>query len=56
MLWRLMPLLVLLLEETGVLGENHWPAAGHWQALSRNVVLSGIGTHNVCDDMHLMHR
>jgi len=29
---------VLLLEETGVPGENHKPAAGHWQTLSRNVV------------------
>ena len=46
---------VLLVEETG---ENHWPAANHWQTLSHNVVsrtpfLSGlelatldvIGTH-----------
>ena len=25
-------------EETGVLGENHRPAASHWQLLSPNVV------------------
>ena len=29
---------VLLLEETGVPGENHWPVACHWQTLSHNVV------------------
>jgi len=29
---------VLLLEETGVPGENHWLAASHWQTLSHNVV------------------
>jgi len=43
---------VLLVEETGVPGENHRPAASHWQILSLNVVLStprlsGIRTHNV---------
>ena len=31
---------VLLLEETGVPGENHWSAASHWQTLSHNVVSS----------------
>jgi hypothetical protein len=31
---------VLLVEETGVPGENHWPVASHWQTLSRNVVSS----------------
>jgi hypothetical protein len=49
--WRL----VLLVDETGVSGENHRPAASHWQTLSHNVVsstprLSGIWTHNVIDD------
>jgi len=29
---------VLLVEETGVPGENHGPAVSHWQALSHNVV------------------
>jgi hypothetical protein len=42
---------VLLVEETGGSGENHRPAASHWQTLSRNVVLStprlsGFRTHN----------
>ena len=43
---------VLLVEETGVPGENHRPAVSHWQTWSHNVVsstprLSGIRTHNV---------
>ena len=25
--------LVLLVEETGVPGENHWPVASHWETL-----------------------
>jgi hypothetical protein len=29
---------VLLVEETGVPGENHRPAESNWQTLSRNVV------------------
>jgi hypothetical protein len=45
-------------KETGVLGENHWPATSHWQTLSHNVVmstpcLSGIQTYNnVSGDRH----
>jgi hypothetical protein len=31
---------VLLVEETGVPGENHWPVASQWQTLSHNVVSS----------------
>jgi len=31
---------VMLVEETGVARENHWPAASHWQTLSHNVVSS----------------
>jgi hypothetical protein len=31
---------VLLMEETGVPGENHRPVASHWQTLSHNVVSS----------------
>jgi hypothetical protein len=31
---------VLLVEKTGVLVENHWPVANHWQTLSHNVVSS----------------
>jgi hypothetical protein len=33
---------VLFLEETGIPGENHQPAASHWQTVSHNVVSSGI--------------
>jgi hypothetical protein len=38
---------VLLMEESGVPGENHQPASSHWQTLSHNVIsstprLSGI--------------
>jgi hypothetical protein len=41
---------VILVEETGVLAENHHPAASHWQALSHNVVSSTSeldSNHNV---------
>ena len=31
---------VLLVDETGVPGENHQPVASHWQTLSHNVVSS----------------
>jgi hypothetical protein len=31
---------VLLVEETGEPGENHWPVTSHWQTLSHNVVSS----------------
>jgi len=31
---------ILLLEETGVPGENHRPVANHWQTLSHNIVSS----------------
>jgi hypothetical protein len=49
--------LVLLVEETGVLCENHWPVTRHWQTLSHNVVLSTpchepVQTHNFCYDRH----
>jgi hypothetical protein len=33
---------VLLVEETGVPGENHRPVASHWQTLSHNVVSSTL--------------
>jgi hypothetical protein len=33
---------VLLVEETGVPGENHQPVASHWQTLSHNVVSSTL--------------
>ena len=37
-LWRS----VLLVEETGVPGENHRPVASHFQTLSHDVVLSTL--------------
>jgi hypothetical protein len=43
--WRF----VLLVEETGVIGENHRPVASHWQTLSHTVVSSTprhVWTHN----------
>ena len=48
---------VLLVQETGVSGENHRPVASHWQTLSHNVVsstprLSGIRSNNVSGDRH----
>ena len=66
-LWCLMPLStifqlyrrsVLLVEETGGPGENHTPAASHWQTWSHNVVhlaLSGRQTHNISGDRHWLH-
>jgi len=35
--------LVLLVEETGVPGENHWSVGSHWQTLSHNIALSTSG-------------
>jgi len=48
---------ILLVEETGVPGKNHWPVASHWQTLSRNVAsitprLSGIQIQNLSGDRH----
>ena len=35
-LWQL----IVLVDETGVPCENHWPVASYWQTLSHNVVSS----------------
>ena len=56
--WRLF----LLVDETGVPGQNHRPVASHWQTLSHNVVSStphyecGYWTHTVSGDRHWLHR
>ena len=43
------------MEETGVAGEKHWPAASQWQTLSHKVVLSspcnGIGIKRITEVM-----
>ena len=51
---------VLLVEETGVPGENHRRAASHWQTLSHNFVSSTphpsrVRTHNVSGDRHWLY-
>jgi hypothetical protein len=41
----------LLVEETGVQGEDHCPAAVHWQTFSYNMhLLRGVRTHSVSGD------
>jgi hypothetical protein len=48
---------VLLVKETGVPGENHWPAASDWQTFSHKVHLTMIGnqTHDFSGDMLWLH-
>jgi hypothetical protein len=47
---------VILVEKTGVPGENYQPIASHWQTWSHNAVLStlhvsGIRIHNFIGDI-----
>ena len=39
---RVRVIVFLLMEETWVPRENHWPAASHWQTLSHDVVSSTL--------------
>ena len=43
---------VLLVKETGVLGENHRPVASHWETLSHNIVHLAL----ISGDRHWLHR
>ena len=59
-IWVILWWSVVLVEESGVHGENHWPAANNWQTSSTNVVsntprLSGIQTHNIRGYRHWLH-
>ena len=38
---------LLLMEETGVPGENHRPTASHWQTLNYHIMFSGWSSLNV---------
>jgi hypothetical protein len=60
-LWCLTSLSTIFQLYRGVPGENHRPAASHWQILSHNVVSSTpcqsrIQTHKDSGDRHLWHR
>jgi len=52
---------VLMVEETRIPGENHWPVTSHWQTSSHNIKsstprLSGVQTHDVSGHWHWWHR
>ena len=44
---------VVLVEETGVPGENHRPVVSHWQTVSHNVVSSTprLSWVSICTDL-----
>jgi hypothetical protein len=50
-LWRS----ILLVEETGIPGENHRPVTSNWQTVSHNDIssrhyMNGVRTHNLSGD------
>jgi hypothetical protein len=47
---------VLLVEETGVPRENHWPVTSHWQTLSHKVVSCHKQEVNFRCERHWLHR
>jgi hypothetical protein len=48
---------VLLVEENGVPGENHWPAASHGQTLSHNVNLFNLNIfYCLNNDKRIRHK
>ena len=46
---------VLLVEETRVPGEYHWPAASHYQTLSHNVI-SSTARHGLDSSSQLINK